>query len=138
MRLVVPAYFQALNESGKLTDYALTSNHMYIIAKRGKRTVPVIKDEAKAWYELAAWKAKEWVQKTGWKMTPKDVQVIMDIWYFFKDNAHADPGNHHKALGDFHHGIIVRDDKKLLWRDQAIAIDKVNPRIELDFRVGEW
>lgn len=136
MRLIVPAYFQALNKAGKRTDYALTSNHMYKIAKIGKRTVPIIKPEAKVWYELAAWKAKEWVQKTGWKMTPKDVSVIMDIWYFFKDDKHGDPGNYHKALGDFHHGIIVEDDKNLLWRDQSIEIDRKNPRIELEFRIA--
>lgn len=135
MRLIVPAYFQAYNKSGKLVDYAITSNHMYIIAKRGKRTVPIIRPEAKTWYELAAWKAKEWAQETGWKMPPKETQVIMEIWYFFKDNKHPDAGNLHKALGDFHHGIIVEDDKKLLWRDVEIEIDRENPRIELEFRI---
>jgi len=136
MRLIIPAYFQALNKSDKLTDYAVTSNHMYVIAKMGKRTVPIIKKEAKAWYELSALKAKEWVNQTGWEIPLKDQQVVMDIWYFFKDERHADAGNYHKALGDFHHGIIVEDDRKLLWRDQDIEIDKDNPRIELDFRIA--
>lgn len=137
MRLIIPAYFQALNKKGKLTDYAITSNHMYTIAKIGKRTVPILKPEAKAWYELAALMAKEWVRKTEWKMTSKETQVIMDIWYFFKDNKHPDAGNLHKALGDFHHGIIVEDDKRLLWRDMGIEIDRSDPRIELEFRVKE-
>lgn len=136
MRLIIPAYFQAVNKSGKLTDYALTSNHMYTIAKIGKRTVPIIKPEAKAWYELAAWKAREWVGLTGWEIPPKEMRVVMDIWYFFKDNTHGDAGNYHKALGDFHHGIIVEDDKNLLWRDQNIQIDPGNPRIELEFSLA--
>lgn len=136
MRLIIPAYFQALNKSGKLTDYAVTSNHMYTLVRNGKRTLPIVKPEAKAWYELAGWKAKEWVNQTGWKIPPKEMLVIMDIWYFFKDNTHGDAGNYHKALGDFHHGIIVEDDKNLLWRDQFIEIDKENPRIELDFRAA--
>ena len=136
MRLIIPAYFQAPNKSGKLTDYAITSNHMYTIAKIGKRTVPVIKPEAKVWYELAAWKAREWVRLTGWQMPPKETPVVMDIWYFLKDERHADPGNFHKALGDFHQGIIIRDDQKLLWRDQEIVIDKQNVRIELGFRLA--
>lgn len=137
MRLIIPAYFQALNKAGKPTDYALTSNHMYKIAKIGKRTVPTIKPEAKVWYQLAAWKAREWVGLTGWKMPPKQTPVIMNIWYFFKDEKHGDAGNYHKALGDFHHGIIVEDDKKLLWRDQRIQIDKENPRIELEFIIAD-
>jgi len=136
MRLIIPAYFKALNKSGKLTDHAVTSNHMYTIAKIGKRTVPIIKKDAKVWYELAALKAKEWVDLTGWQIPLKEMLVIMDIWYYFKDNAHGDAGNYHKALGDFHHGIIVEDDKNLLWRDQGIEIDKDNPRIELEFRVA--
>ena len=136
MRLIIPAYFRALNKSGKLTDYAVTSNHIYTIAKIGKRTVPIIKKEAKVWYESAAWKAKEWVNQTGWIIPPKEMLVIMDIWYFFKDNTHGDAGNYHKALGDFHHGIVVEDDKNLLWRDQNIEIDPDNPRIELSFRTA--
>jgi len=136
MRLIIPAYFQAINKAGKLTDYALTSNHMYTIAKIGKRTVPIIKPQAKEWYELAALKARGWVIKTGWEMPPKEMRVVMDIWYFFKDNTHGDAGNYHKALGDFHHGIIVEDDKNLLWRDQNIQIDYDNPRIELDFSLA--
>jgi len=136
MRLIIPAYFQAINKSGKLTDYAVTSNHMYTIAKIGKRTVPIIKKDAKAWYELAAWKAQSWVNLTGWQIPPKEMLVIMNIWYFFKDNTHGDAGNYHKALGDFHQGIIVENDKSLLWRDQFIEIDRENPRIELDFRVA--
>jgi len=135
MRLVIPAYFQALNKSDKLTDYAVTSNHMYLLVRHGKRTMPIIKDGAKAWYEIAGLRAKEWVAQTGWKIPPKEMLVIMDIWYFFKDNTHGDAGNYHKALGDFHHGIIVEDDKNLLWRDQNIEIDRDNPRIELDFRI---
>jgi len=136
MRLIIPAYFQAINKSGKLTDYAVTSNHMYIIAKMGKRTVPIVKKDAKVWYELSALKAKEWVNQTGWQVPPKEMLVIMDIWYFFKDNTHADAGNYHKALGDFHQGIIIENDKSLLWRDRFIEIDKENPRIELDFRLA--
>ena len=136
MRLIIPAYFQAFNKSGKLTDYALTSNHMYTLVRNGRRTLPIVKPEAKVWYELAAWKAKEWVNQTGWKIPPKEMRVVMDIWYFFKDNAHGDAGNYHKALGDFHHGIIVEDDKNLLWRDQNIQIDPDNPRIELDFSLA--
>ena len=137
MRLIIPAYFQALNKAGKVTDYAVTSNHMYIPIKSKKRGAMLIKkDEVKAWYELSAWKAKEWVNQTGWQIPPKEMLVIMDIWYFFKDNTHGDAGNYHKALGDFHHGIVVEDDKSLLWRDQDIQIDRENPRIELDFRVA--
>ena len=137
MRLIIPAYFQAPNKSGKLTDYALTSNHMYFPVRSKRRgAMLIIKPEAKAWYELAAWKAKEWVQVTGWQIPPKDKQVIMDIWYYFKNNRHPDTGNLHKALGDFHHGIIVEDDRKLLWRDMGIEIDKTNPRIELSFRIA--
>ena len=98
--------------------------------------MPIIKDGAKVWYEVAARKAKDWVSRTGWEIPPKEMLVIMDIWYFFKDNTHGDAGNYHKALGDFHHGIIVEDDKNLLWRDQNIEIDKDNPRIELEFRVA--
>ena len=110
---------------------------MYKIAKIGKRTVPVLKVEAKTWYYEAAWRAKEWARKTGWKMPAKETPVIMNIWYYFKDEKHGDAGNYHKALGDFHHGIIVVDDKKLLWRDQEIRIDKDNPRIELEFLIKE-
>lgn len=135
MRLIIPAYFQAKNKSGKMTDYIPTSNHMYTIAKIGKRTVPVIKKEAKDWYDLAAWRAKEWVQKTGWIMPSKETPVVMNIWYFFKDHKYSDPGNLHKALGDFHHGIIVEDDKALLWRDQKVEVDRENPRIELEFEI---
>lgn len=137
MRLIIPAYFQALNKSGKLTDYALTSNHMYFPVRSKRRgAMLIIKSGAQTWYELAALKAIDWVRLTGWQIPPKEQQVIMDIWYFFKDNRHPDTGNLHKALGDFHHGIIVEDDKNLLWRDMEIKIDRENPRIELDFRIA--
>lgn len=136
MRLIIPAYFKAYNKSGKLTDYALTSNHMYIpIHSTGRGSMLVIKPEAQVWYDEAAWRAKLWVAKTGWKMPDKMTQVAMRVWYFFKDNKHADAGNYHKALGDFAKGIILADDKKLLWQDQGIEIDKQNARIELEYQV---
>lgn len=137
-RLIIPAYFKAYNKAGNLTDYAPTVNHMYIpIRSKSRGSMLVLKPEAQVWLQEVAWLAREWVNKTGWKMPEKGRKVVVRAWYWFKDDTRADPNNYHKALLDALEGMIYANDKHVLVRDMDYDFDKQNPRIELEFEVME-
>lgn len=118
-------------------------NHMYANRvvnyrdKQGKnkqRRMRVLKKEAVEWKSLAAIFTNEWMRKTKWQTTHKK-KVILNLWFYYPHNRHADTHNAIKILMDFLQDAGIYDnDKFALPRIIDFQIDAKNPRIEIEIQ----
>lgn len=97
-----------------------------------KRRMRVLTSKAKAFKEEAEWRTKAWMQKTGWIMPNSGKKVIVRIWVFWKSNQRRDTDNIMKLLLDSMKEIAFWDDRMVLPRVMDFAVDKGNPRIEVE------
>ena len=117
-----------------LPGTAPSVNHMYTNTT-GKRTMKVLKPQARAWFEEASLRVGQWRKKNKWS-TAKG-KVIVRLWYYFPDNRRRDTHNTLKALLDaLEDGMIYEDDKLALPQIMDYEIDRENPRIEIEFEVA--
>jgi crossover junction endodeoxyribonuclease RusA len=104
-------------------------NHAYKNVSIKKRIKTV---EASAYISQTAWTARAWAQQTGWTMPSKDQKVIMRVWIWWANNRRRDSDNIFKILSDSLTGIVYPDDCMVLPRVMDFAVDKENPRIEVE------
>lgn len=98
-------------------------NHCY-----GRTKFGVYKTaEAKAWQQEAGYRAKAW-----WKSQPIDTKLVLNIWVWWPNKRRRDLDNICKLALDALTGIVWTDDHLVLPRFQDYAVDKENPRIELE------
>lgn len=109
-------------------------NHAYknVSIKRRIKT-----DEANAYISTAGWTAKSWVQKSGWTVPNKTTKVIMRVWIWWPNARRRDSDNIFKILSDSLTGIVYVDDCMVLPRVIDFDVDKLSPRIEIEFETVE-
>ncbi|MCL6445785.1 MAG: RusA family crossover junction endodeoxyribonuclease [Alicyclobacillus sp.] len=104
---------------------------------RGKRIQRVLSDQARDFIEQARWTSIEWMNKTGWTMPEPGTKVIMRYWTFWPDRRKRDPANMIDMLADSLKGVLFPDDDILLPRAMDYAIDRENPRLEVELEIME-
>lgn len=80
--------------------------------------------------------AQEWVQENNWEMT-ENRKVIVNMWVYWSDSRKRDCHNIDKLILDALESVIFDDDSNVLLRFQDFDIDRENPRVEIEFVVGE-
>lgn len=103
-------------------------NHYYVTNQRGQR---VKSGRADAWMFEAGLLVKDAARKQGWGYSEKE-KLVMYITVYWPDNRRRDTHNLHKALCDAPEGIAYKDDKWVLVRDRDFAVDRENPRVEIE------
>lgn len=118
----------------KKTHYVVpTWNHIY---KVGNRRIYMDK-WAKLYKQNITILTKEWIKKHSWRKT-QDRKVFVDVVIYFHDAIRRDCSNLDKLFLDaFEDAGIYDDDMNALVRFQDFGIDIDNPRIEVNFIVGE-
>lgn len=116
-------------------------NHMYANKethyrdKKGiarMRRMRVLSKTAENYQTYGELLTKSWINKNKWKTI--NGKVIVNLWYFHPDNVKRDTNNTLKLLLDiFEHAGIYTNDYYALPRIIDFEIDKVNPRIEIEF-----
>ena len=83
----------------------------------------------------AYWLAKDWANKTGWRVPDKQAKIIFRYWVWFQDHRRRDASNIVKVLADSLQGALYEDDKMLIVQNMDFAVDKTNPRVEVELEV---
>jgi Holliday junction resolvase RusA-like endonuclease len=107
-------------------------NHLYIL--RGSRQF--LDKWAIKHKKILIRHAKQWVIENEWKI-PKNHKVIVRMWVFWNDRRRRDCHNIDKLILDSFEGVIYEDDSFVLLRFMDFDIDRENPRIEVEFEIGE-
>jgi len=122
-----------------------TWNHLYTIVSK----VTYVKGKPKASSSkiLDTWASKHkekieiltrnWMEENNWETT-ENKKVYVDAWVFFPDARERDCHNIDKIIMDaFEDAKIYDNDCNALLRYQDFDIDIDNPRIEIEFTIGE-
>ena len=108
-------------------------NHMYQTSKAtGARQMTMV--TKKFFIEIQELVEKEAIQQQ-WGPTYKS-KVIANMKFFFPDNGVHDNHNMFKFLFDTMDGIVIDDDHWFMPRVEDLAVDKDNPRIELELSMA--
>ena len=70
----------------------------------------------------------------GWQPTYKTF-VVADLYFYFPDSKMRDSHNMIKFLLDTMEGLVIDNDQYILPRVQCVRKDKLDPRIEIYFRI---
>lgn len=105
------------------------------VDRRTGRPRIVARPETRAYKEQAGWLAVEWKGRVGWRTPPEGRKVVMRYWIFWGDARVHDPGNAVKVMADAVKGLLFPDDRTLLPRAMDYAIDRQNPRVEVELEV---
>lgn len=109
-------------------------NHMYRNARIGNRTIRILSPAAKAWYEESILVASIWRKKQKW--TTAQNKTIVYLWYYFPDKRKRDTHNTIKLLLDcLQDALIFTDDRYAIPRIMDYEIDKLSPRVEIEFEI---
>jgi len=107
-------------------------NHMYVNARMGRRLSKVLSNSAKVWFQDAVILTTKWRIENRWETS--QYKTIVKLWYYFPDHRRRDTHNTLKILMDaLEHGGIYIDDKWALPQIINFEIDKMNPRVEIEF-----
>ena len=106
-------------------DFPPSSNRYWRSTVRGGRVHVYKTDEAKAYQAKAYWMARKQ------NHTILDGPVIVRGTIYFP-NKRGDLTNRIKVLEDAIQGAAYHDDKQVVRIDISKAIDRENPRVELD------
>lgn len=111
-----------------------TWNHIYKVYSNR-----IVLDKwAKLYKEEIVMLTKKWISINNWEKTVNK-KVYVDMKIFFPDAIRRDAHNLDKLLLDaFEEAGIYDDDMNALLRFQDINIDVKNPRIEVEFKTGEY
>jgi crossover junction endodeoxyribonuclease RusA len=111
-------------------------NHMYINGRIGHRLSRILSKSAKMWFEETVIKASDWRVKNEWSTAHH--KTIVKLWYYFPDYRRRDTHNTIKILMDaLEDAQIYVDDRWALPQIQDFEIDKVSPRVEIEFQKVE-
>lgn len=102
-----------------LTILPLSTNRLY----RGRR---FLTPEGKANKEALAWEAR-----VNWRGNPLSGPVALDIALYWPDGRRHDVDNI-KGLLDAFTGILYEDDSQIEELRVRKAIDRANPRVEIE------
>ncbi|MFP3725687.1 RusA family crossover junction endodeoxyribonuclease [Priestia filamentosa] len=122
-----------------------TWNHLYTIVS--KITYVKGKPKASSTKILDSWALKHkekievltrnWIEENDWVMT-EGRKIYVDAWVYFPDARERDCHNIDKVIMDaFEDAEVYDNDCNALLRYQDFDIDIDNPRIEIEFTVGE-
>ena len=96
---------------------------------KGHTYTPMATKRAEQWIAMHARKAR--VLKT-------DGQVKLSV-SFYRESAHAcDLDNLAKTVCDALNGIAWKDDRQIVWLAALKAIDRSNPRTEIEIEEVNW
>ena len=88
-------------------------------------------DDAKAWSCEVGYIAKAECKRQRWKCT-RGRKVRLTLTAYWPDKRRRDMNNLHKALCDALEGIVYDDDRYVLITDKDYAIDREQPRVEVE------
>src|SRR5579875_353023 len=103
---------------------------------RGRR-IRVLSREAERFKTEAQLLALSWRNQTGWLLPLPDRKIIVRAWYFWGNMYDNDANNRWKVLFDALEGILYHNDSMVMEHVVNIELDRNNPRLELEFEVGE-
>lgn len=112
-------------------------NHAYQNRMVRGRRIRVLSRDAEIFKRDVQLLAIEWKNKTGWTIPDEDRKIIVDAWFYWPSMVDHDANNRWKVLFDALEGILYHNDSMVMERVQDIALDRDNPRLELEFSVGE-
>jgi crossover junction endodeoxyribonuclease RusA len=109
---------------------------MYKNARVGRRMMKVLTPDARAWFDSTVMQANLWRNKNKWSTATG--KVIVRRWFYFPDKRKRDTHNGLKALLDaLEDAQIYENDQYALPWIMDFEVDRVNPRIEIEFeKVG--
>lgn len=114
-----------------------SDNASHRLVMRGAWPARIRTGTAKAYEEEVGWLARQWRGKTGWTVPPATQPVIERIWIYWPNRRTRDPANILKILHDSIKGILVLDDDQIWPQVWGVAVDRDQPRVELEFVRGE-
>ena len=79
--------------------------------------------------------AQNWAQNVSWTQPDAGEKVVMRFWIWWPDRRKRDPANMIDGLADALKGVLFPDDDILLPQAMDFAIDRENPRLEVELEV---
>lgn len=129
MRLVIPGTAPSVNHMYENRTQPYRDKH----GRPRMRRIKVLSQRAEQYQALAVSTANLWRNKVGWQ-TPKG-KVIVNLWYYWPDNAKRDTHNTLKLLLDcLEAANIYENDRYALPRIMDFEVDRKNPRIEIEIQ----
>ncbi|SFU70738.1 crossover junction endodeoxyribonuclease RusA [Alicyclobacillus macrosporangiidus] len=95
----------------------------------------ILSPEARAYRTEAGWLALKWRRETGWEIPSRRSKVIMRVWFYWPDKRRRDQDNPLKQLQDSLTDVLWEDDRQVLPRVMDFAVDKHQPRVEIELEV---
>ena len=98
----------------------ISVNHAYPQSRTGRR---YLSPEGKAFKEEIGWEAKK-----VYKLPPNEDNLVLGLYFSWKDKRRRDCQNYIKLIADALEGIIVLDDKQFTsgtWNRQYLGIDRI-------------
>lgn len=112
-------------------------NHAYENRWVRGRQQRVLSGEAEAFKKEVQIRAILWRNMNSWSIPSEDRKIIVHAWFYWANMQDNDANNRWKVLFDALEGIIYPNDAMVLERVQDIALDRQNPRLELEFILGD-
>jgi crossover junction endodeoxyribonuclease RusA len=107
-------------------------NHMYVNGRIGHRLTRILSKSAKSWFDETVVKTTIWRKEANWETS--QYKTIVKLWYYFPDHRRRDTHNTLKILMDaLESAQIYVDDKWAMPQIMDFEIDRMNPRVEMEF-----
>ncbi|MCL6562717.1 MAG: RusA family crossover junction endodeoxyribonuclease [Firmicutes bacterium] len=107
-----------------------TGNTSHRVVRAGARLAVVTTPQARAFREEAGWRARAWRGRTGWRPPEAGAPVALWFWVFWPDRRRRDVANLIPELLNALEGVLYADDRWVLPRAAAMAVDPAAPRVE--------
>lgn len=112
-------------------------NHAYRNFVKDGRRMRVTTSAAERFKRDAGWLAKAWCQSVRWTVPEPGTKIVMRLWYYWPDRRRMDTHNREKVLLDALEGVLYQDDRWVLVQEQDFAVDRDNPRVEIELEVKQ-
>jgi len=114
-------------------------NHAYVASVRYRGPRPIVRrvrtQRNRDFQAEAGWLAAAWRLRVGWRVPEPGVAVRLRYWTFWPDRRRRDGSNLLKPLLDALEGVLYLDDAFVLPQAVAYAVDRQNPRLELELEI---
>jgi crossover junction endodeoxyribonuclease RusA len=105
---------------------------MYVNGRIGHRLTRILSKSAKSWFDETVVKTTIWRKEANWETS--QYKTIVKLWYYFPDHRRRDTHNTLKILMDaLESAQIYVDDKWAMPQIMDFEIDRMNPRVEMEF-----
>lgn len=94
----------------------------------------ILTPKARQWIVDNSPKIRKWIEENEWSIVNE--KLIVYLWFYYKDKRTRDCHNYFKMLFDqLEEDGIVINDKFIIPRVVDYNVDKLNPRIEMVFKL---